>query len=64
MTEPTPPRMFCVVLLTGSECEEYPGTRCVMSAIGPYPTRERAREAAREQPEWTAPHIIELEERL
>jgi hypothetical protein len=60
----TPPRVFCVVLMTGSECDNYPGITCVMNAFGPYPTREKAKEAAGEWPEWTAPHIMELEARL
>lgn len=48
-----------VILMTGSECEEYPGMSCVMDVLGPY-TREEAYRVAAEQPPWTAPHIMTL----
>lgn len=53
--------MTCVVvLLTGSKCEEYPDTRCVMDALGPFATREEARAEAARWPDWTSPHVVTL----
>jgi hypothetical protein len=51
---------WVVVLLTGSECEEYPGVMCVMEVLGPY-ERTRARQVAAAAPKWTRPHIMLLE---
>lgn len=53
---------FCVVLLTSSECEGYPdqNVTCVMEVLGPYASRNEARDKAREYPDWTAPHIMML----
>lgn len=46
--------------VTGSPCEEHPEVTCVMSVLGPY-TREKARQVAEQQPEWTAPHLMTLQ---
>ena len=40
-----------------TDCEEYPGHKCVMDTLGPYETRDEAAAVARTFPDWTAPHI-------
>lgn len=52
---------WCIVLLTGVACADYPGMTCVMGVLGPYGTRAEAVTAARQQPEWAAPHIMRLQ---
>lgn len=51
---------YVVVLMTSRPCEEYPGTRCVMEARGPF-TRAKAEavmdKLLSESP-WTAPHCV------
>lgn len=49
---------YCVVLFTGSECEEHPGHGCVMEVLGPFSSRKEAHEAAEPYPAWTAPHFM------
>jgi hypothetical protein len=48
---------WVVVTQMASECEEYPGHRCVMDTLGPYGTRDEAVAVAKTFPDWTAPHI-------
>lgn len=59
MSDPGIIRRWCVVLLTGSSCEAYPGVPCVMTALGPYTAREAQAEAAK-QPAWAMPHVVSL----
>jgi hypothetical protein len=51
---------FAVVLMTGSQCAQYPGTTCVMELRGPFETREEADTFAGQWPDWTAPHIMSM----
>ncbi len=46
-----------VVVVFGAQCDEYPGTRCVMDVLGPY-SKADARKVAGRWPEWTAPHLM------
>ena len=58
-TNPGDERNQVVVLLTGSECEAYPATTCVMDVLGPY-TRDEAEVVFAQQPQWTSPHLMML----
>jgi hypothetical protein len=51
---------YCVVVMTGSECDDYPLVTCVMETKGPFDSRDEAADEARKYPDWTAPHIMML----
>jgi len=51
------PSGYVVVTYMDTDCEEYPGHKCVMDTLGPYETRDEAAAVARTFPDWTAPHI-------
>lgn len=51
---------WCVVLLTGSACDEDPKTRCIMNVIGPLDSQPEAEAEAERWPAWTTPHMMLL----
>ena len=48
---------YVVVTQMDTDCEKYPGRKCIMDVLGPYTTYDEAVAVARTFPDWTAPHI-------
>ncbi len=55
--------MYVVVTLTTSPCpeSEWP-SRCVMDVIGPFASRAQADDFAITLPEWTTPHLMQVQD--